>query len=84
MTQITMRVPDDLLDDVEESLGEEESRSEFFRRAARVEASRRGVRPEPDRSSSRFDDLRDDLEDLEERVSALEDESLLDRIFKPR
>lgn len=84
MTQITLRVPDDLLEDVEESLGEEESRSEFFRRAARVEASRRGVRPEPNRSTSRFDDLRDDLEDLEARVDRLEEqqrESLIDRIL---
>lgn len=84
MTQITLRVPDDLLDDIEESLGEEESRSQFLRRAARVEASRRGVRPEPDRPASRFDDLRDDLDDLDDRVTALEQQSLLDRIFKSR
>ena len=84
MTQITLRVPDDLLEDVEESLGEEESRSEFFRRAARVEASRRGVRPEPTGPVSRVDDLRDRLDRLEDRVTALEDGSLLDRIFKSR
>lgn len=84
MTQITLRVPDDLLEDVEESLGEEESRSEFFRRAARVEASRRGVRPEP-RSTTLFDDLRDDLDDLETRVDRLEEqqpESLIDRLLR--
>lgn len=84
MTQITLRVPDDLLEDVEESIGEEESRSEFFRRAARVEASRRGVRPEPAESSIRFDDLRDDLDDLEARVDQLEEQqrqSLIDRLL---
>ena len=84
MANISLRVPDDLLEDVDESLAEEESRSQFLRRAARVEASRRGVRPDPPESSTRFDDLRDRLDELDDRVSALEDRTLLDRIFKSR
>ena len=84
MANISLRIPDDLLEDVDESLTEEESRSQFLRRAARVEASRRGVRPDPPESSTRFDDLRDRLDELDDRVSALEDRTLLDRIFKSR
>ena len=84
MANISLRVPDDLLEDVDESLTEEESRSQFLRRAARVEASRRGVRPDPPESSTRFDDLRDRLDELDDRVTALEQRSLLDRIFQSR
>jgi hypothetical protein len=84
MANISLRVDGDLLEDVDEALSEEESRSQFLRRAARVEASRRGVRPEPPEASTRVDDLRDDLDDLDDRVSALEDATLLDRIFKSR
>lgn len=74
MTQITLRVPDDLLDRIEDATGPETSRSEYLRDAAR------------DRLDDDLltDELREDLDDLERRVAALEDASLLDRIFKSR
>ena len=73
MTQITLRVSDDLLDRIEEATDSETSRSEWLRDAARdrLDEDRREI----------VDDLRDDLDDLDDRVTALEDASLLDRLL---
>ncbi|ELY66257.1 hypothetical protein [Natronobacterium gregoryi] len=74
MAQITLRVPDDLLDRIEDATGPETSRSEYLREAAR------------DRLDDDLltDELRDDLDDLEARVDRLEEqqpESLIDRLL---
>lgn len=75
MAQITLRVPDDLLDRIEDATGPETSRSEYLREAAR------------DRLDDDLvtDELRDDLDDLEARVDWLEEQqrqSLIDRLLR--
>lgn len=74
MGQITLRVPDDLLERIEERTGPETSRSEWLREAARA----RLVQDEND-------DLRDRLDEMEKRVARLEremDRPVWERIFK--
>lgn len=73
MAQITLRVPDDLLDRIDDRLGPETSRSEWLRAAARRRLDEDHQR-----------DLRADLDDLDARVSRLEQQqsrSLLDRLL---
>jgi metal-responsive CopG/Arc/MetJ family transcriptional regulator len=74
MGQITLRVPDDLLERIEERTGPETSRSEWLREAARA----RLVQDEND-------DLRERLDEMEKRVDRLEREMnrpVWERIFK--
>lgn len=77
MTNISLRVDDALLEEIDEERSDDVSRSKWLRRAAREKIDR----PAP---SDELADLRDDLDDLDDRVTALEDASLLDRIFKAR
>jgi len=62
MAQISLRVPDDLLEQIEEAAGPETARSEWIRNAARL-------RLEEDR------DLEARVDLLEERVDDLEAQS---------
>jgi metal-responsive CopG/Arc/MetJ family transcriptional regulator len=74
MGQITLRVPDDLLERIEERTGPETSRSEWLREAARA----RLVQDEND-------DLRERLDEMEKRIARLEremDRPVWERIFK--
>jgi Arc/MetJ-type ribon-helix-helix transcriptional regulator len=74
MTQITLRVPDDLLERIENATGPETSRSEYLREAVRDRLD----------DDLLVDDLRDDLDDLEARVDRLEEQqrqSLIDRLL---
>lgn len=61
MAQITLRVPDDLLDEIDNATDSETSRSEWLRDAAR------------DRLKD--DDLRDRLDQMEKRIGRLERET---------
>ena len=63
MPQITLRVPDDLLDRVEEATGPETSRSEWLRDAARQRL---------DDGDDDLDRLRQEFDVLEQRVEYLE------------
>ena len=65
MAQITLRVPDDLLDRIEDATDEETTLSEWLRDAARDRLDDGGVD---------FDELQQRYDDLEERVEALEEE----------
>lgn len=69
MAQVTLRLPDDLLEQIEADAGPETSRSEWLRQAARLRLA---------------DDRDDRLDDLERRVSDLEaelDRPLWERVF---
>ena len=61
MAQITIRLPDDLLEQVEDRTNAETSRSEWIRQAVRY------------RLADSPDDLADRLERLDRRVSQLEE-----------
>jgi len=61
MGRITIRVPDPLLDRIDEDRDEEEGRSQWFREAARAELDR------DDR-----DELRSEIEGLKERLDEVE------------
>lgn len=70
MPQTTIRIPDGLLSEIDEATSEEQSRSEWIREACRAELS--------------GDDLPDRVDDLEQRVTELEDQSeqsLLAQVF---
>mgnify|MGYP000326558504 CR=1 FL=1 len=72
MAQITLRVPDDLLDRIEDATGPETSRSEWLRDAARDRLD--DGRPD-------FDELQRKLDDLEERIDDLEAEHEHNRLL---
>jgi len=61
MGRITIRVPDELLDRIDEDRDEETGRSQWFRKAARSELRR------DDR-----DVLRDEIDELHERLETVE------------
>jgi metal-responsive CopG/Arc/MetJ family transcriptional regulator len=62
MAQITLRVPDDLLDRIDGATDEETSRSEWLREAAR------------DRLDEDDRDVCDRLDEIERRLSEVEEE----------
>ena len=74
MAQITLRVPDDLLDRIDEQTGPETSRSEWLRQAARARLSQ-----------TQSDDLRPRLAEVEDRLDRVEDhieKPLWERVFE--
>jgi Arc/MetJ-type ribon-helix-helix transcriptional regulator len=76
MPQITLRLPDDLLDRIEDATGPETSRSEWLRNAARQRL---------DDGDDDLDRVRQEHDVLEERIEDLEEEfdrSLLDRLLR--
>lgn len=75
MENISLRVDDALLEAIDENRADDVSRSKWLRRAAREKIDQPEV-------SDEIVDLREDLDRLDERVTALEGASLLDRIFK--
>lgn len=75
MAQITLRVPDDLLERIEQATDPETSRSEWLRDAARD-------RLDDDRAD--LDELAEQFDDLEQRVGRLEqrhEQPLYRRLF---
>ena len=76
MESTSIRLDDELLRHIDEDRGDL-SRSKWLRRAAREKLSEPEVSPE-------IADLRADVDELEARIEALEQRSLLDRIFKSR
>jgi metal-responsive CopG/Arc/MetJ family transcriptional regulator len=75
MAQITLRVPDDLLERIEQATDPETSRSEWLRDAARD-------RLDDDRAD--LDELAEQFDDLEQRVDRLEqrhEQPLYRRLF---
>jgi len=71
MPQITLRLSDELLEEVEEATGPETSRSEWIRNAARMRLAEQGQ-----------NDVEDRLNELEQRLQEIEEErseSLLSR-----
>jgi metal-responsive CopG/Arc/MetJ family transcriptional regulator len=74
MAQTTIRLPDDLLDRIDEATGPETSRSEWLREAARDRLTDEQVRQTEQR-----------LDDLDRRLSRLErlhDRPLLQRLLR--
>ena len=76
MESTSIRLDDELLRRIDEGRGDL-SRSKWLRRAAREKLNEPEVSPV-------IADLRADVDDLEARVDALEQQSLVDRIFKTR
>lgn len=73
MAQITLRLPDELLEEIDDATEPETSRSEWVREAARA----RLVEDRPDDLDRRLDDFERRLERLEHEFN----ESLWDRFF---
>ena len=74
MTQITLRVPDDLLDRIDSATDAETSRSEWLREAARSRLVEDDIR-----------DTHERLDDLDRRLSHLEqlhERPLLERLLR--
>ncbi|SEH66882.1 hypothetical protein SAMN05192561_12616 [Halopenitus malekzadehii] len=65
MEHISLRVDESLLEAIDENRSEDVDRSKWLRRAAREKIDR----PEP---REEFEELREDLDDLERRIAVLE------------
>jgi metal-responsive CopG/Arc/MetJ family transcriptional regulator len=78
MAQITLRVPDDLLDRIDAATDEETSRSEWLRNAARERLDQEASVDE------RLGEIEDRLDEIDGRVAAVEEEQqrpLYQRLF---
>ena len=69
MAQITLRLPDELLEEIDDATGPETSRSEWLRNAARARLSEQGPHERLDRVEARLDRLESEVDrPLWERV----------------
>ena len=83
MAQITLRLPDDLLEEIDQNCGPETSRSEWLRQSARARLPDRELTP--DTMLQKLDRMLEELDELETRIDRLEEQreqSLITQLFK--